>query len=99
MQIAIDPETGDLQPLTKAQAKQLAKEMRKMFPSRAEVATEHPDGSVSAVVMPNVLRLSVARIEDDGKVSVDCAEGVDNAIDFVTGETAPSAVPQKREEK
>jgi hypothetical protein len=34
--------------------------------------------------MPNVLRLSVARVGAEGKVAVECADSVEQAIDFMT---------------
>jgi hypothetical protein len=85
IQVAVDPQTGELRPLTNAEAQQLAKEMRRRFPPRSVSApTVAADGTLSSVVMPNVLRLSVARVGAEGKVAVECADGVEQAIDFMS---------------
>lgn len=85
IQVAVDPQTGELRPLSNAEAQQLAKEMRRRFPPRSVTAPRvAPDGTLSSVVMPNVLRLSVARVGADGKVAVECADGVEKAVDFMT---------------
>jgi hypothetical protein len=84
-QVAVDPKTGDLRPLTRAEAKKLAAAMRKMFKSRRiDEPTLRPDGALSAIAVPNVLQFSVARIESDGTVAVGHADGVEKAITFMT---------------
>jgi hypothetical protein len=85
LQVAVDPQTGDLRPLTKQEAARLANEMRRRFPPRAIGEPKvRPDGSLSAVVMPNVLRFSVANIGSDGKAQIDCAGGTEDAIEHLT---------------
>jgi len=85
MQVSVDPQTGELQPLSKAEAKALADQMRRMFPPKTiDEATVRPDGSLSVTVVPNVLRLSVARVQSDGKVSLDCTDDLESAIHFMT---------------
>jgi hypothetical protein len=95
LQIAVDPQTGDLRPLTKQEANRLANEMRKRFPSRVIGEPKvRPDGSLSAVVMPNILRLSVANIGSDGKVQIECAGSTEDAIEHLT-HLAQDATPAK----
>lgn len=98
LRVAIDPETGDLRPLTKQEAARLAREMRRRFaPRDIGEPTLRPDGAMSAVVVPNVLRFSVAKIQDDGTVALDCTEGNEDAIEHLTH--SATAVPLTRDEK
>jgi hypothetical protein len=49
MRVAVDPKTGDLRPLTPAEARKLADEMRRLFKPRELTApTQRPDGALSA---------------------------------------------------
>jgi hypothetical protein len=97
MSVGVDPKTGEIQPLTKAQAAQLAAQMRKLFKPRALQRVANPDGSLSAVVAPNVLRHSVARIEADGTVSRECAPSNEAALEFLAGAKAtPKPKPEEK---
>ena len=99
LQVAIDSETGELRPLTRQEAAHLANEMRKRFkPREIGEPTLRPDGSLSAIVVPNVFRFSVARIDGDGKVRLDCAESTEDAVEHLT-HSAEKPVPQKRDVK
>jgi hypothetical protein len=99
VRIAIDPKTGDLRPLTPAESKKLADEMRRRFkPRDLQSPTLRPDGAMSAVVAPNVLRFSVARIRPDGSVTTSCVEGSRKAVEQLTT-PAPDAKPAQPEEK
>ncbi len=96
-QVAVDPATGDLRPLSKAEAKKLAREMRKMFkPRQVDEPTLRSDGALSAIAAPNVLRFSVARVQGDGTLAVEHADGVETAINLMT-ETQTTS--RKREER
>jgi hypothetical protein len=98
LRIAVDPKTGDLRPLTPAESKKLADAMRKKFKPRDLTApTVRADGSLTAVVAPNVLRFSVARIGPDGRVSTICADGTKEAIESLIAATAKK--PAQPEEK
>jgi len=97
LRIAVDPETGELRPLTRAEARALTREMKRLFPDREMELRERPDGSLSAVAAPNVVSYSVARVGSDGELMVECAAGRDAALDFLTSE-AP-AQPAQREER
>jgi len=100
LQVSVDPETGELQPLSKAEARALADQMRRMFPPKTiDEATVRPDGSLAAVVVPNVLRLSVARVRSDGKVSLDCTDDLEGAIQFMTQPAVDTGVITKAEER
>ena len=76
-----------------------SEEMRKRFkPREIGEPTVRPDGSLSAIVVPNVFRFSVARIDGDGKVRLDCAESTEDAIEHLT-HSAEKPLPQKRDVK
>jgi hypothetical protein len=86
--VAVDRKTGQLRPLTKAEAAKLALEMQKLFKPRELKRVAHPDGSLSAVVAPNVLEYAVVRIETDGTVSRTHVGGQEEALKFMTGKEA-----------
>jgi hypothetical protein len=95
--VSVDPKTGEMRPLSRAEAARLAREMRKLFKPRKLERVENADGSLSAVVAPNVLRYSVARVGPDGKVSRTCVEGDKAALGFLSG--APSKPTTPSEER
>jgi hypothetical protein len=89
--VAVDPKTGQLRPLTKAEASKLAVEMRKLFKPRELKRVAHPDGSLSAVVAPNVLEYALVRIEPDGTVSRTYVDSEEDALKFMTGEESDAS--------
>jgi hypothetical protein len=89
--VAVDPKTGAIRPLTKAEAAKLALEMRKLFKPRELTRVAHPDGSLSAVVAPNVLEYALVRIEPDGTVSRTYADSEEEALTFMTGEKSDAS--------
>lgn len=94
MRVAVDPKTGELRPLTPAEARKLSDQMRLLFPERAvDAPTVRPDGSLSAVVAPNNLRFSVARVWAGGRIETHCTEGPKEALGFLT--EAKSAEPEE----
>lgn len=95
--VGVDPRTGDIRPLSAAEAARLSREMRRLFKPRALERVARPDGTLSAIVSPNVLRFSLARIEADGTVSRTCAPGQESALEFLT-RTAPKPHAGSREE-
>lgn len=94
--VGVDPKTGDIRPLTAREAARLAREMNRLFKPRQLKRIENPDGSLSAIVAPNVLRFSVAKIEADGSVTRECAPGQEAALEFLT-RAEPKAKSQREE--
>jgi hypothetical protein len=89
LRVAVDPKTGELRPLTPAEAKKLQDEMMKKFPARTlDAPTVRPDGALSAVVAPNTLRFSVARTDGSGRVETECTDTQTGALEFLKGATA-----------
>lgn len=84
--VAVDRKTGELRPLTKAEAAKLALEMSKLFKPRELKRVAHPDGSLSAVVAPNILKYALVRIEPDGTVTRTHADSDEEALKFMAGE-------------
>ena len=95
--VGVDPKTGDMRPLTAAERASLAREMRRLFKPRDLHRVERGDGSLSAVVAPNVLRFSVARIGKEGTVSRSCEPGQESALEFLTA-AAPASKAGPKEE-
>jgi hypothetical protein len=89
--VAVDAKTGELRPLTKAEAAKLALEMSKLFKPRELKRVARPDGSLSAVVAPNVLEYALVRIEPDGTVSRTYADNEQDALTFMAGEKSDAA--------
>lgn len=94
--IAVDPETGDLRPLSRAEARELAREMRRLFKSRDLQLEEAGDGVLSAVAAPNVLSYTVARVGEDGEPVLECAPGREAAIEQLTRAASEPARPEER---
>jgi hypothetical protein len=95
--VAVDPKTGEIRPLTKAQAAKLALEMRKLFTPRELKRVAHPDGSLSAVVAPNVVEYALVRVEPDGTVSRTYADSEEKAVKFMTGEKSEASTRPAKE--
>jgi hypothetical protein len=95
--VSIDPRTGEMQPLSRAEAARLAREMGKLFKPRKLERVVNADGSLSAVVAPNVLRYSVVRVRPDGTVSRTCVDSEKAALEFLSG--APAKTTASSEER
>jgi hypothetical protein len=94
MNVAVDPETGHIRPLTPAEQRKLAAAMKKQFGVKAHQPVAHADGMLSTVVGTEFLSYSVGRLAADGSVERECAAGLEAAVDFLSFETAaaPAAV-------
>lgn len=95
--VGVDPKTGELRPLSKAELAKLQNEMNRLFKARKLERIEKPDGSLAAVVAPNVLEYSVARIEEDGTLTRSHVDSEQEALDFLT-HRAPRATPEPAKE-
>lgn len=91
MKVFIDAETGRLRQPTEAEAAELASAMRQMFATKSHGPEihHHEDGTMSAIPGMDYLNFLVARKNADGTLAVDCTDGVESAIDFVTAAVAP----------
>lgn len=94
--VGVDPKTGELRPLSKAELATLQREMNRLFKARKLERIEMPDGSLAAVVAPNVLEYSVVRIEKDGTLKRTHVGNEQEALEFLShGEPQPAAAPAK----
>jgi hypothetical protein len=94
--VGVDPKTGELRPLSKAELATLQREMNRLFKARKLERIEKPDGSLAAVVAPNVLEYSVVRIEKDGTLKRTHVDNEQEALEFLShGEPRAAAAPAK----
>jgi hypothetical protein len=94
--VGVDPKTGDLRPLSKAELAKLQHEMNRLFKARKLERIAKPDGSLAAVVAPNVLEYSVVRIEKDGTLKRTHVDNEQEALEFLShGEPQAAAAPAK----
>jgi len=94
--VGVDPKTGELRPLSKAELAALQREMNRLFKARKLERIEKPDGSLAAVVAPNVLEYSVVRIEKDGTLTRAHVDSEQAALEFLShGEPQAAAAPAK----
>ena len=84
-------------PFRGAEAAKLALEMRKLFKTRELERVARPDGSLSAVVAPNVLEYALVRIEPDGTVSRAYADSEEAALKFMAGEDSEASTQPAEE--
>ena len=92
--VGVDPKTGELRPLSKAELATLQREMNRLFKARKLERIEKPDGSLAAVVAPNVLEYSVVRIEEDGTLNRTHVGNKQEALEFLShGKPRPAAAP------
>jgi hypothetical protein len=94
--VGVDPKTGALRPLSKAELAALQREMSRLFKARKLERIEKPDGSLAAVVAPNVLEYSVVRIEKDGTLTRTHVDSEQEALEYLShGEPQAAAAPAK----
>lgn len=94
--VGVDPKTGELRPLSKAELAKLQLEMNRLFKARKLERIAKPDGSLAAVVAPNVLEYSVVRIEKDGTLTRTHVDNEQEALEFLShGEPQAAAAPAK----
>lgn len=97
MQAWIDPETGELRGPTAAEAAEIAAQWQAIFgkaKTEPKVFT-YKSGMMSIDLDPSIMKFSVVRVDADGHLEADCAQGPHKALEFV--ETAASQ--PAREEK
>jgi hypothetical protein len=82
--VQVDPETGQIKPLTPQEAKQLADGLKVMLnrSSKGLVQKRHPDGSVAMDLEGRFQNVAVARINEDGSVTQSCIDNPQAAASF-----------------
>jgi cell division protein FtsN len=82
--VQVDPNTGQIKPLTAQEKQQLADGLKKMLNRSTDdlVEVHHPDGSVSMELKDHFQNVAVARVNEDGTVSRSCVDNPESAAAF-----------------
>jgi hypothetical protein len=105
--VQVDPQTGQIKPLTPQEAQQLADGLKGMFNKSTEglVAVREPDGSLSMDLKGRFQNVTVARMNDDGTLSQSCVDNPEAAAKFfridpqLLGVQIPAIQPSKPAQK
>ena len=101
--IQVDPQTGQIRPLTPEEAKQLGDGLKTMLNKSTDglVQVKHPDGSVSMDLQGRFQNVALARINSDGTVEQSCVDEPLAAAQFfgidpqLVGVEAPKGAPSQ----
>ena len=82
--VQVDPQIGQIRPLSPEEAQKLADGLRTMLNRSTEglVRQPHPDGSVSMDLRGRFQNLVVARTNADGTVGQSCVDNPEAAAEF-----------------
>jgi hypothetical protein len=82
--VQVDPQTGQIRPLTPQEAQQLADGLKDMLKPNADglVAVQNADGSVSMDLQDHYRNVTVARVNEDGSVAQSCVDNPAAAASF-----------------
>lgn len=82
--IQVDPQTGQIKPLTPEEAKQLADGLKTMLNKSSDglVQVQHTDGSVSMDLEGRFQNVAVARVNADGTLEQSCVDEPLQAAQF-----------------
>jgi hypothetical protein len=103
VQIFVDPETGRMRPPSEAEAAELAQAMQRMFVKPLKLGAipapvEHADGSISMVLDPSYVSLSVLHVDEDGNLHTDCVDDLHQALEVIEAH-APAVVETEKVEE
>jgi hypothetical protein len=84
MQVAIDKATGKIRQPTAAESQALASQIKAMMVTKAAVngdpqVTTYPDGTMSAVIPPDLLNIWMVQVNADGTLSQICVDAANAA--------------------
>ena len=82
--ILINPQTGEIKPLTQEEAQRLANDLAPMLDNSTDGLTQvrHADGSVSMDLEGRFQNVTVARVNSDGTVDQSCVDNPRAAAKF-----------------
>jgi len=82
--VQVDPQTGQLKPLTSDEAKQMADGLKTMLNKSTDdlVPVQNADGSVSMDLKGHFQNVAVARVNADGTVEQSCIDEPQQAAQF-----------------
>lgn len=100
MMVAIDPATGKLRQPTAAESQALTGQVKTMMMTKAAAAsaasqvTTYPDGTMSAVLPPDLLNVWMVQLNADGTLSEVCIDGA-HAASTANAQPATPAFEEK----
>jgi hypothetical protein len=105
--VQVDPQTGQIKPLSPQEAQQLAAQLKGMFNKSTDglVAVQEPDGSISMDLQGRFQNVTVARTNEDGSVEQSCVDNPEAAARFfgidpkLLGVQSPATQPGKPAQK
>lgn len=82
--IPIDPQTGQVRPLTQEEAQRLAAGIKELVNQSTDglQSVRHADGSVSMDLQGRFQNLAVAKLDEDGKLTQSCIDNPESAAEF-----------------
>jgi len=82
--IQVDPQTGQIKPLTPEEAQRLAEGLKGMLNRSTEGLTpeQQADGSISMDLKGRFQNVTVARVNEDGSVTQSCVDNREAAANF-----------------
>ena len=83
-EVQVDPQTGQIKPLSPEEAKQMADGLKTMLnkPTEGLVPVQNPDGSVSVDLQGRFQNVVVARVNEDGTLEQSCIDDLQQAAQF-----------------
>ncbi|HEY8184521.1 MAG TPA: hypothetical protein VIF64_00550 [Pyrinomonadaceae bacterium] len=83
-QIPLDPQTGQVRPLTPEEAKEMAEGIKQLVNQSTDglQSVRHADGSVSIDLQGRFQSIAVAKRDEDGKVIESCVDNPKSAAAF-----------------
>jgi hypothetical protein len=105
--VQVDPQTGQIKPLSPQEAQQLAEQLKGMFNKSTDglEAVRERDGSISMDLKGRFQNVTVARTNEDGSVETSCVDNPEAAAKFfridpkLVGVQSPSTQPAKPAQK
>ena len=82
--VPLDPQTGQVRPLTPEEAQRLAAELKQLANQSTDGlrSVRHADGSVSTDLQGRFQNLAVAKLDEDGKLIQSCVDNPESAAAF-----------------
>lgn len=83
-EIPLDPQTGQVRPLTQEEAQRLAAEIKRLANQSTDglQSVRHADGSVSMDLQGRFQNIAVAKLDEDGKLVQSCIDNPESAAAF-----------------
>ncbi|MEP6568587.1 MAG: hypothetical protein ABJC10_02345 [Acidobacteriota bacterium] len=93
----LDPQTGQVRPLTQEEAQRLAASIKQLVNQSTDglQTVHHPDGSISIDLQGRFQNLAVAKLDENGQVVQSCVDNPESAAAFF--EIDPQLVGVKKD--